>query len=90
MRRPSLTPSVVRGLLTISSHVDVDLTDYAHGGRDGTHELWKACAYLINLRLWYQQNHPDFDVSYETLGAAHRQRADEIVVEIAQQDRRSR
>ena len=66
MRRPSLTPSVVRGLSQISNHADCLVGDYGYEGRDGLHELDKGAAYLTELLRWYRSNHPDFDVRYET------------------------
>ena len=66
MRRPPLTPSVVRGLFTISGHADCLAGDYSYEGRDGLHELDKGAEYLKELLRWYRSNHPDFDVVYET------------------------
>lgn len=66
MRRPPLTPSVVRGLRIIGNHADCLVGDYSYEGRDGLHELYKGAEYLTELLRWYRSNHPDFDVLYET------------------------
>ena len=68
MRRPSLTPKVVRGLFTISGGADALLEDFTYDGRDGQAELHKGCRYLAHLILWYKSNHPEFDVFYQTPG----------------------
>ena len=68
MRRPSLTPKVVRGLFTISAGADALLDDFTYDGTDGQAELHKGCRYLAHLILWYRSNHPEFDVFYQTPG----------------------
>ena len=66
MRRPSLTPKVVRGLFTISAGADALLDDFTYDGTDGQAELHKGCRYLTDLIQWYRSNHPEFDVLYQT------------------------
>ena len=66
MRRPSLTPSVVRGLSEIRNHADCLADDYRSEGRDGLRELQKGCDYLRELLRWYRSRHPDTDVTYQT------------------------
>jgi hypothetical protein len=63
-----LTPSIVRGLFTISIHADCLYDDYSVEDRDGTHELGEACDYLKKMIAWYRSKNEDFDVLQMTEG----------------------
>jgi len=65
-----LTPSIVRGLFTISTHADCLHDYYSEEDRGGTHELGEACDYLKEMIAWYKSKNKNFDVLQTTEGEA--------------------
>ena len=63
-----LTPSIVRGLFTISNHADCLYDYHSEEDRDGTHELGEACDYLKEMIAWYRSKNKNFDVLQTTEG----------------------